>query len=128
MHIPSYPIQSSDFTFTFEFISLGENRIINKLVKYQPTIYEGVVNLAFGDKNLITRELDDKVITNNGDIEKVLSTVVATIYEFTTLYPESWVFAKGSTSSRTRLYRIKLSKYLHQAEIDFEIFGEYNKN
>jgi hypothetical protein len=32
-------------------------------------------NLGFGDYNEITGLIDDKVITNNGDREKVLATV-----------------------------------------------------
>jgi hypothetical protein len=61
-------------------------------------------NLAFGDKDHSTGEIDDKVISNNGDSEKVLATVVATVYAFTDKYPETWIYATGSTKARTRLY------------------------
>ena len=83
-------------------------------------------NLAFGDKDLETGDIDDKVISNNGDSEKVLSTVVATIYAFTDKYPQTWIYATGSSKARTRLYRMGISKFLEEVKIDFEILGEFN--
>jgi hypothetical protein len=43
--------------------------------------------LAFGDKDIEAGDIDDKVISNNGDSEKVLATVVATVYAFIDKYP-----------------------------------------
>jgi hypothetical protein len=39
--------------------------------------------------------------------------------------PMAWVYATGSTSSRTRLYRMGINKYLENAANDFHIFGEH---
>ena len=44
---------------------------------------KGYYNLAFGDFNEETTEIDDNIITNNGDGIKVLATVVSTLYAFT---------------------------------------------
>jgi len=104
MKLPKYPLASSDKMMTFEFVSEGKNRLIHKLVRYQPTNLKDLYNLAFGDKDHSTGEIDDKVISNNGDSEKVLATVVATVYAFTDKYPETWIYATGSTKARTRLY------------------------
>lgn len=84
---------------TFEFISEGPKGLIHKLVQYQPTNVKDVYNLAFGDKDHATGDIDDTVISNNGDSEKVLVTVVATIYAFTDKYPNAWVYATGSTKA-----------------------------
>ncbi len=46
-------------------------------------------NLGFGDKDLQTGEVDDTVISDNGDSQKVLATVAATVYAFTDKYPEA---------------------------------------
>ncbi len=123
MKLPKYPLASSDKMMTFEFISEGKS-IIHKIVKYQPTNLKGLYNLAFGDKNLETGEIDDRVISNNGDSEKVLATVVATVYAFTDKYPNAWIYATGSTKSRTRLYRIGISNFLEEIKKDFDILGE----
>jgi hypothetical protein len=126
MKLPKYPLASSDTLMTFEFISEGHKGLIYKLVRYQPTNLEGVYNLAFGDKDQITGNIDDTVISNNGDGEKVLATVVATVYAFTDKYPEAWIYASGSTKSRTRLYRMGIAKFLSEIEEDFEVLGERN--
>jgi hypothetical protein len=84
MRLPKYPLASSDKFLTFEFISEGHNGLIHKLVRYQPTNLKDVYNLAFGDKDHSTGDIDDTVISNNGDSEKVLTTVVATLLHLLT--------------------------------------------
>ena len=107
----------------FEFMSEGTKGQIPKLIKYSETNLKDMYNLAFGDKNPDTGDIDDKVVSNNGDSEKVLATVVATIYAFFDKYPDSWIFATGSTKARTRLYRMGITKYIDEIKVDFEIFG-----
>ena len=128
MKLPKYPLASSDKMMTFEFISEGPKGLIHKLVRYQPTNLKDVYNLAFGDKDITTGNIDDTVISNNADSEKVLATVVATIYAFTDKYPDIWVYATGSTKARTRLYRMGISKFLSEFDEDFEVLGELNDN
>lgn len=128
MKLPKYPLASSDKMMTFEFVSEGKKGLIHKIVKYQPTNLKGLYNLAFGDKDPKTGGIDDKVISNNGDSEKVLATVVATVYAFTDKYPDIWVYATGSTKARTRLYRMGISKFLEEVMEDFEILGELNED
>ncbi|MFV0265540.1 MAG: DUF6934 family protein [Draconibacterium sp.] len=124
MKLPKYPLASSDKMMTFEFISEGQKGLIHKLVRFQPTNLKDVYNLAFGDKDLKTGEIDDEVISNNGDSEKVLATVVATVYAFTDNYPDTWIYATGSTKSRMRLYRMGITKFLKEVKEDFEVQGE----
>ena len=126
MKLPKYPLASSNKLLTFEFISEGEKGLIYKLVRYQRTNLKDVYNLAFGDKDLSTGEINDTVISNNGDSEKVLATVVATIYAFTDKYPNTWIYATGSTKARTRLYRMGITKFHSEVKADFEVLGERN--
>ena len=124
MKLDKYELKSGEQLEVFEFVSVGTKGKITKLVQYTPTNYKDLYNLGFGDKNADTGEIDDDVISNNGDSEKVLATVVATLYAFTDKHPETMVYATGSTLSRTRLYRMGITKYIVEAESDFEIFGE----
>jgi hypothetical protein len=124
MKLPKYPLASSSKLFTFEFVSEGPKGIIHKIMRYQPTNLRNIHNLAFGDKDHATGEIDDTVISNNGDSDKVLATVVATVYAFTDRHPEAWVYATGSTKARTRLYRMGIARYLSEVEEDFEVLGE----
>ena len=83
MKLPKYPLASGDKLLTYDFISEGPKGLIHKMVQFKRTNLKNVYNLAFGDKDLSTGEIDDTVISNNGDSEKVLATVVATVYAFT---------------------------------------------
>lgn len=108
---------------TFEFISEGPNGQFRKVVQYLETTTAGIYNLGFGVKNELTNEIDDLVITNNGDSQKVLTTVAKTLFVFTDHYPDAWIVATGSTLSRTRLYRIGITNNLSLIERDFHVFG-----
>jgi len=124
MKLPKYPLVSGDKLLTYEFISEGQKGLIHKLVQFKQTNLKNLYNLAFGDKDHNTGEIDDTVISNNGDSEKVLTTVIATIYAFTDKYPNAVIYATGSTKARTRLYRIGIAKYFSEVIKDFEVLGE----
>lgn len=124
MILPKYPLSSSNQLMTFEFESEGKLGRVLKLVTYQPTNLKGVYNLAFGDKNSESGQINDKITTDNGDRDKVLATVAATVYAFTDKYPDSWVYLTGSTKSRTRLYRIGIAKFIDELDQDFEVYGQ----
>lgn len=124
MNLPQYDIDfNEENPNTFEFVSEGKNGKIKKLVVYQDVGIEGLFNLAFGDKDLETGLLDDKSISDNGDTEKILATVVLTVFIFTNKYPNAFILAKGSTPARTRLYRRSIFKYLEEAKENFIIYG-----
>ncbi len=124
MKLDRYELKAGKNLTVFEFISDGPRGQISKLIQFTPTNYKDLYNLAFGDKHTETGQIDDSVISNNGDSERVLATVVATVYAFTDKYPEAWIYATGSTKARTRLYRMGISKYLEDAKKDFVIFGQ----
>jgi len=123
MQLPKYQLKAEESLMVFEFVSEGPKGQIPKLIKFSATNLKGMYNLSFGDKDSKTGGLDDFAVSNNGDSEKILSTVVSAIYAFTEHYPNSWVYASGSTKSRTRLYRMGITKYLMEIRKDFDVYG-----
>ena len=121
MKNPKYQLKAEQDLTVFNFISEGPKGRIPKLIEIKETNLKDFYNLAFGDKDLETGEINDKIVTNNDDTEKVLSTVVSAVYAFTENRPNAWVYATGSTKSRTRLYRMGINKYFNEVEKDFEI-------
>jgi hypothetical protein len=119
MNLPKYDILPDETNHIYEFISKGKNGKIYKMVKFQETNLTDVYNLGFGDKDPLTEEIDDMVVSDNGDMEKVLATVISIIYVFTEKFPDKWVFIQGSSPVRTRLYRIIITKYLNLIKKDF---------
>ena len=126
MHLPRYEYKTNTGFLDYEFITEGPKGKIKKVVRYTQ-IDDFVFNLAFGDLDEVTGEINDAAVTNNDDSRKVLATVAATVYDFTNQYPGSLVVAKGVTQSRTRLYRMGITNYRKEINADFEIYGLKDK-
>lgn len=124
MKLEKYPLKSTDNLTVFEFISEGPRGAIKKLIQFQTTNEANLYNLAFGDRIINSDEIDDLSISNNGDSDKVLATVVSAVYAFFEKYPDAFVYATGSTKSRNRLYRIGITKYYIEMIKDFYLFGQ----
>jgi hypothetical protein len=69
-------------------------------------------------------ELNVHSISNNGDRNKVLSTVCQAIELYLKKYPTKIVYFKGSTEERTRLYRIIISNNLKHFDLHYDILSE----
>lgn len=128
MELPKYELKAGDSRMIFEFVSVGSKGNIHKLVRFTSTIYTNIYNLAFGERIPGTNEIDDQSISNNGDTEKVLSTVASAVYSFTETQTETWVYATGSTSARTRLYQMCINKYFDEIYKYFDVLGLINDN
>jgi hypothetical protein len=124
MKVEKYQLRSESNFTTFEFISEGPKGLIRKKIQFQRTSTPNLYNLAFGDTNQETGEIDDLVVSNNADSEKVWATVVAAAYAFFDKHPETYVYATGSSDARTRLYRIGITKFYEQMIKDFYLYGQ----
>lgn len=135
MQKEKYELSTDPDVTIFKFVSKGPKGEIPKLIMYQKTTIKDVYNLAFGDWNETTNDIDDKAISNNNDSEKILATVASTVLSFTYKYPKSMILVKGSTESRTRLYRIGISNNFEEINQNFVVLGyreetwqPFNKN
>lgn len=123
MNLETYHLRFGDEPTVFEFTSVGPKGKIPKIIEFQSSDVKGYYNLAFGDKHLMTGEMDDLSVANNGDTDKVLATVVNALYIFLDDNPEAFVYATGSTPARTRLYRMGLTRFYNTVKADFHLFG-----
>jgi hypothetical protein len=125
MNLEKYKYRASDTYLDFEFESEGPRGKVTKIVRYSPQNAGGITyfNLGFGDLNPKTRKIDDLVITNNQDREKILATIAATVLEFTGRFPDVMVYAKGSTPARTRLYQIGISANWNEINPLLYVYG-----
>jgi hypothetical protein len=111
------PLTSGRFTFT----SVGK-KSIEKVVDFIPTGSPNVMNLSFGDR-LPDGSIDFMTVSDNGDIRKVLATVVAIVNHFTFSRPEVAISFTGSTVERTKLYKRILKTYYPIFSKLFTIWG-----
>ena len=124
MKIEKYALKAESNLTVFEFVSEGPRGFIRKLIQFQETNEPNLYNLAFGDKNPETGEVDDLVVSDNGDSEKVLATVIAALYAFFDKHPGAFVYATGSTRARTRLYRMGITRFYAEMNQDFYLYGQ----
>jgi len=112
----------SDDYSVFDFVSIGKNGVIPKRIVFTETELDKVYNRAFGDINE-KGEIDDCRKSDNGDRNKILGTVFNVVCIYTKEYPERWIYFKGSTRERTRLYRIAVGLNLEELSRKFEIYA-----
>ncbi|SMC88553.1 DUF6934 family protein [Pedobacter africanus] len=114
-------------SLSYTFISNGPNGNIKKIVVLEAISDDKCLyNLAFGDLNKDTGEIDDLAKSNNSDTQKILSTVAAIAADFLTRNPNVQLLATGSTASRTRLYRIGITRFWNEINTLFEVKGYIN--
>ena len=129
MHLDKYPLHASRHNTVFTFFSEGPKCAIRKVIEFQQIGERDVYNLAFGDALAEdSNYFDDRSVSDNGDTEIILATVVAAVYLFFERYPHAIILAAGSTPARTRLYRMGIARYWQQAVMDFHLFGMVNES
>src|SRR4051812_5455995 len=106
---------------TFKFISRGTKNVL-KVVELQETDRHGIYNLAMGDQVAFGR-ISYSNITNNKDTDMVMQTVGHIIEVFTKANPQRYVFVRGDTPVKTRLYQIYLSNNLEKVQEWFKVWG-----
>lgn len=105
----------------FQFVSEGPKGKITKVIQFTQTLHEEIYNLAFG--NLKSDGcVDDETTNDNGDRNKILATVAGAVYEFSSHYPDKFIFFCGTTPQRTRLYRMALTINMEALKNDFRIY------
>lgn len=128
MKLDKYQLKAGQELLSYEFISEGPNGLIRKRIQFTLVNRDHVFNLAFGDKDPVSVEINDLVISNNGDSEKVLATVIAAVYAFCDRHPGAWIYASGSTRARTRLYKMGITRFYEEIKGDFDIFGQIGED
>lgn len=126
MRLEKYKLRFNAEQTVFQFTSEGPKGNILKGVyftKMKAKGFRNLYNLAFGDKTGDKGEIDDNVVTDNQDREKVLATVVNTLIIFIEKHPKAQVFMQGSNPVRTRLYQMAINKYFEEFSEMFDIQG-----
>lgn len=106
----------------FEFFSIGTRGVIPKRIVFEPTEQQYIYNLVMGDVD-INNMINVNFVSNNGDRNKVLATIVYIVEIYLKKHPERWVYFKGNTEEKTRLYRMAVGNNLELLLLKFEIYS-----
>jgi hypothetical protein len=129
MEWETYDLEKMENGLRYEFYSEGPKGRIRKVIYFQQIteLGTGVFNLAFGDYNNVIKRIDDMIVSNNSDQLKVMHTVAVAIIDFCCSRPNAYILIKGISSSRTRLYQMKIAGFWSEVGRQFEILGEFEK-
>lgn len=117
-------IIGDDFNFV-DFISIGRNGNIPKRIAFTPAGFGNFYNLELGDVDE-RHIMNDRSVSDNGDRDKILATIFNVVDRYTRKYPDRWLFFKGSTNARTRLYRMAIGLNLDELLLTFDIYASNN--
>ena len=115
-------ITASSDKLEYQFTSEGPKGKIVKVIQFTQTQNIEIYNLAFGNLRN-DGSVDDETTNDNKDRNKILATIAAAVYEFSSQYPDKLIFFCGTTPERTRLYRMALSVNFEELKNDFRIYG-----
>lgn len=123
----SYPLYSPFANF-YTFTSIGKNGFVQKAVVFQE-VENGIFNLALVDYEPTTQLWSDMTNTNNGDLPKIMATVVHIIKHFLEENPSRIIYMEGNTKSKNMLYNRIVNNYYDQFSETFDIMvnGEDGK-
>jgi hypothetical protein len=109
---------------SFDFTSIGRKGRVKKRILFMSTNKSDLFNLAMGDVTDDGDKFDDKVVTDNGDRDKILATIAKAVSLYTERYPERSIYFRGNTEARTRLYRMAIATHIGELSERFVIYGE----
>jgi hypothetical protein len=124
MILEKYDFTSSDEGTYFEFTSNGPKGNIIKAVQFTLiNPIEQTFSLGLGDRDPITNQINDEVVTDNKDTRKVLATIGEIGRQFLESKPNAKIVFEGNTESKNRLYRMGINSILDKLDTEYSIFG-----
>ena len=125
MNLDRYPYRVRESFLIFEFESEGPKGVIKKIARFTQ-MGKNLYNFGFGDLDDDAGTISDKVVSNNGDGNKILVTVAVIICDFANEYRDATIFIKGSTPARTRWYQMNINAFRKEIGLIMNVLGYRN--
>jgi hypothetical protein len=110
-----------DFS-AFQFYSRGNGNLLTRQINFIASKKPRLFDLDFGDCE--NGQLHPYRLTDDGDLETLVTTLLHTLEIYTEKYPERTVRLKGNTKHKARIFHIALDTHLDvlcpHFEIEFE--------
>ncbi len=122
-NIEKYEVNCINEGFDYYFFSIGEKGCIKMVAQFIESPVKRIYQFRFGVIDKTTGVIDEYIVANNNDTNKILNTIVWILYNFTNRFPECLIRFSGSTKVRTRLFLMWLTRNWDFANKYFIIFG-----
>lgn len=111
-----YELSYNDDKTEFQFKSVGTKGTIIKILWFGK-VRDNLCNLAFGD--LVIDDFEDEAISDNGDMRKIISTLVNIVHSFSLSNPTTRIAVVPVDNKRKLLYNRIFQQF------EFEILEHY---
>jgi hypothetical protein len=123
MNYESYSdVEISSDKLEYKFVSLGPKGCIHKIIRFQKTNADNILNLVVGNI-LKDGKIDDCTVSDNKDRNRILATVLQAINDVTIKHAGKDIFFSGTTPERSRLYRMAINLHFEILSSNFNISG-----
>lgn len=121
----SYTTNHNEALTRFYFVSKGNKGNILKVIAFSQ--WDGNAwNLGFGDFR--DGRIDDRVVSNNGDIGKVMQSVAYSAFSFLEKYPERSIIIQPVDEKRKRLYNLIFQRHYEELATAFILQGKHGND
>jgi hypothetical protein len=121
----SYTTNHNEALTRFYFVSQGNKGNILKVIAFSQ--WDGNTwNLGFGDFR--NGRIDDRVVSNNGDIGKVMQSVAYSAFSFLEKYPERSIIIQPVDEKRKRLYNLIFQRHYEELATAFILQGKHGND
>jgi len=122
-NIEKYKVNCINEGINYYFFSIGEKGCLKMEAQFIKSPVVRIYQFRFGVIENTTGVIDEYIVPNNNDTNKILNTIVWILYNFTNRFPECLIRFSGSTKVRTRLFLMWLNRNWDFANKYFIIFG-----
>ena len=126
LDIETYKTDKTDDN-NYRFVSSGCAGDILIFARFTESL-KNVVQLEFGIKKENEDGIDTLFVINNKDTFKIINTVFSIVCDFTDKSPAKLIRFSGSTSARTRIFRIWILNNRSLVEKYFVLYGCKSNN
>lgn len=106
-----YPVHyQGGLSHQYWFMSIGKNSVIKCVQLECMNLNSMFFHLSLLDYNPKNGSLCDQLVSNNGDLELVMNTVIYCIKNFFSLLPDARITFTGNSPARDRLFKMQISK------------------
>ncbi len=113
-----YPVHYNDgVSHQFWFVSTGKRNILKCVQLDMMEETEEYYHLSLLDFDHEQGCLREDIVSNNGDTNRVLSTVAHCMILFLHRFPETKIIFTGNSRSRDRLFRIQMNNQFNKIKL-----------
>jgi hypothetical protein len=103
------------------FVSVGKRSLIKCVQLECMNSNSMFFHLSLLDYHPKNGSLSDQLVSNNGDTELIMNTVIYCIRDFLSLFPNARITFTGNSPARDRLFKMWISKLNQEVLIDLHI-------